>query len=39
MEAKNKVSYEAPAVRVLEVKSEGIIYQSGERTGYDGYEI
>lgn len=39
MEAKNKVSYETPAMRVLEVKAEGIICQSGDRSGYPGYEI
>lgn len=39
MENKEKESYEAPALQVVEVKTEGIVCQSGVRSGYTGYEL
>ena len=40
MEAKDKETYEAPAMLVVEVKAEGIICMSGDRNGYgDSYEL
>lgn len=34
MEAKNRETYEAPAIMNVEVKTEGIICTSGDRDGY-----
>lgn len=39
MEHKEKESYEAPSVLTFEVKTAGIICQSGERDIYPGTEI
>ena len=39
MEHKEIESYEAPSVLTVEVKTAGIICQSGERDNYPGYEI
>ena len=36
----DKVNYEAPAILVLELKTEGLVCQSAERDGYsDAIEI
>ena len=39
MEAAHKQLYEAPTTEVVEFKYEGLICLSGDREGYDLYEI
>ena len=39
MEAEAKEIYQAPTLLVVEVKTEGIICQSGLLNDYPGYEI
>lgn len=34
-----KKMYECPAMQVVVVKTEGIVCVSGERSGYEGFEI
>ena len=36
METKHKERYEAPSTMVFEVKREGVICASGEKTDWDG---
>lgn len=39
MENKEKETYEAPELQVVEVQVEGVICTSGDRNGYPGYEL